>query len=189
MGLIEKTIQFDKALFSFLNGMHTPLMDIVMSIISNKYTLIPVYLFFIFSILKYSSKKWIVLTAVVAMIGLADICASQIAKPTFKRLRPCHDTTLTTVHTVNNHCGKQYGYFSSHASTMFALAGFMSLYFRDKKFKNKSIHTALFSAAAIIAYSRVYLGVHFPLDVLTGALCGLLIAYFSFYSLLKIKAI
>lgn len=173
MGIINTIIEFDKSLFSFLNGIHSPLWDNIMTILSGKFTFIPLYLLFIYYILKKSSKKWIVLIGILLSVAINDICASQIAKPTIQRLRPCHDTTLSSVHTVDNHCGKQYGFFSSHAANTFGIAFFMAAaFFR----KNNTALVLLVSWGTIVSYSRIYLGVHFPLDIISGCLCGLVVS-------------
>ena len=162
--------------------------DTTMFLISHKFTFIPLYLYFIHFIFKYTKKKFVVLIAVVLMVALTDVCASQIAKPYFQRLRPCHDTTLEMVHTVNNICGKQYGFFSSHASNIFGLASFFFFIMNYKKI-NKHHSWLLLAWATIVGYSRIYLGVHFPLDVLTGFLCGVILARINYFFLEKIKAI
>lgn len=186
MGVIESVIEIDKHLFTYLNSLHSPFMDSVMSAISNKFTFIPLYLIFIYTIFKSTKKKWIVLLSLLLIVAITDITASQLAKPYFERLRPCHDPSLTSVHTVDNHCGKKYGYFSSHASITFGIALFMGLLYKEKK--KKMILYFLMLWAFIVAYSRIYLGVHFPLDVLTGTICGCTVSYLIF-KVLKPKVI
>ena len=186
MGIINSLIEIDKQLFTFLNSLHTPLMDSVMTAVSNKFTFIPLYLIFIYTIFKTTRKKWIVLFSLLFIVGLTDITASQLAKPYFKRLRPCHDTSLKDVHIVNNHCGKQYGYFSSHASITYGIALFMGLLYQNKK--KRFLLYLLLLWGSLVAYSRIYLGVHFPLDVITGAICGCVFSSLIFM-LLKPKAI
>lgn len=188
MGLIELLLKLDRALFLFLNGLHNPFGDWVMFLISNKFVWIPLYLYFIYFIFKHTHKKIIVLATVITMVIVTDVCASQIAKPTFERLRPCHDSSLEKVHTVNNKCGKQYGFFSSHASNSFGLATLFFLLIKSKK-NNSKFLWLLYVWAIATGYSRIYLGVHFPLDVITGFLCGFIVAKVTYFGLVKLKAI
>lgn len=188
MGLIETILNFDRQIFLFLNGLHSITWDWIMFMISNKFVWIPLYAYFVYFIFTRTQKKILVLITVIAMVAITDICASQIAKPTFERLRPCHDSSLENVHTVNNKCGKQYGFFSSHASNVFGLATFFFLLFKSKNTK-KNYLWLLYLWAFATGYSRIYLGVHFPLDVITGFVCGFLVAKLAFFTLIKLKAI
>lgn len=188
MGLIDLLLNLDKEVFLFLNGLHTPFGDWLMYLISNKFVWIPLYGYFIYFIFKHTHKKIMVLVTVILMVIITDICASQIAKPTFERLRPCHDNSLEHVHTVNNKCGKQYSFFSSHASNVFGLATFFFLLFKTKNHATKYLWL-LYLWAIVTGYSRIYLGVHFPLDVITGFLCGFIVAILAHKVLIKLKAI
>ncbi len=120
--------------------------------------------------LAYFQRKGFLLTLVliVALITLADQSSSGFLKPTVKRLRPCHDPELKEqIHSPDG-CGGTYGFTSSHASNHFAVAFFLFPLFRNR------FHWSwvLFPWAGIIAYSRIYLGVHFFGDVLFGSLIG-----------------
>lgn len=151
------------------------LFDAIMYVVSGKFTWVPLYLFFIVTFIKLT-KKWVLtLLIAVVLVILADIGASQLAKPNFQRLRPCHDTSIENVHTVDGHCGKAYGFFSSHAAISSALAMFMWLIFYQ--FGYRKAYLLLPAWALLTSYSRVYLGVHFPLDVITGIIYGSGLAY------------
>ena len=90
------------------------------------------------------------------------------------RLRPCHEPELQSlVHLVNNHCGGQFGFVSSHAANVFGLAFFMGQLF--KRF-SKLWMPLLIIWALVVSYSRIYLGVHYPFDVICGAILGILLA-------------
>ena len=94
------------------------------------------------------------------------------------RLRPCHNLEIANlVHIVNDHCGGQYGFVSSHATNTFALAVFVGLLVKQKV---SWLSPALIVWAAIVSYSRIYLGVHYPGDVICGAILGAIIGKFVF---------
>jgi len=170
--MIEQLVQWDIAFFLSLNKWHSPFWDQVMWFISAKESWYPVYaviLFFIFRKQKYYG--FVTLVFIALLITLADQLSVHAFKEVFERLRPCHTPQLQgLVHTVNGKCGGQYGFVSSHASNFFALATFLSFYFQ-----RRYLSILFLVLAAIVGYSRIYLGVHFPLDVICGGLLGVVV--------------
>jgi undecaprenyl-diphosphatase len=168
--VIDRLVQADQALFLWLNSLHTPWLDNVMYWVTFKYTWIPMYLLLIFISLKPNPKKGLgILLTVLLAVGLADQITSGLMKPYFARLRPCHNADIQDlVHLVTG-CGGTYGFASSHASTSFALA---MAWFSLLRSRNTQIGW-LFIWAALYSYSRVYVGVHYPADIIVGILIGL----------------
>jgi undecaprenyl-diphosphatase len=126
--------------------------------------------------------KWRTLY-VVLFIGLLFLFADQISvqlfKNVFERLRPCHNPEITSiVHIINGHCGGRFGFVSSHASNSFALAIFVGLFLRNHY---RFIFPAMAFWAALVSYSRVYVGVHYPADIIGGAILGTAVAVFVYY--------
>ncbi len=172
--MLETLINWDTDLFLFLNGMHSPFWDQVMWLITGKWIWIPLYLFILgWFIRDYRWKAAVLLIFVVILITLSDQSSVHLFKAVFQRLRPCHDPGIADlVHTVNGKCGGKYGFVSSHAANTFAIAFFSLLLIRNRYY---SISIIIW--ASIVSYSRIYLGVHFPGDIIVGALLGALIGY------------
>lgn len=159
---------WDAHLFRLINQANQPWLDGPMEIISGKLTWIPLYVTLIYFLSKqYKKENWKSVLYLVSSVVFADQFSSSFLKPLFKRLRPCHvDEFQSWIHLPVG-CGGQFGFCSSHAANSFAIAiGFYLLT------KNKSAGMALVLWASIISYSRIYLGAHYPLDVLVGALVG-----------------
>lgn len=113
-------------------------------------------------------KTFLVLISVVILILLSDQVSVHLFKNYFERYRPCHNENIKhLVHLVNNYCGGQFGFISSHAANTFALATFLSLIFRKKNFT-----FLILIWAALGSYSRIYLGVHYPSDIIVGVALG-----------------
>ncbi len=193
MTFIEKLDQLDKQLFLFLNGLHHPFMDDLMWYISLKYTWIPLYLALIFLLYKLFGLKhfWKIILGIIVAVSLSDFFASGICKPFFERFRPSHSPEIQNlVIIMRDYRGGKYGFISSHASTTFSLAFFVFLSlkrFTQKKKWIKFIRYGFLIWAAVVSYSRIYLGVHYVGDILAGATAGILIAWFVFwiYTLLE----
>lgn len=152
--------------------------------ISTEWIWIPVYGFFIYLIVKKNKKlSWLPIAILAICILLSDQTSGYIKKQ-IKRPRPTHDLILEKkVHVVNDYRGGSYGFVSSHAANTFCLALLLSLIL---EWSFLSIGLA-FSWAALVSYSRIYLGVHFPLDIIFGAFLGMIIAFLGFLLLKKCK--
>jgi undecaprenyl-diphosphatase len=161
-------VEIDQQLFLYLNSAHTPFWDGVMHFLSMTSVWIPLYLGILTYLgMTYKRKFLIIIFFLIIAVALADQTALLI-KNTVERLRPCHEPALQgLVHTVNGECGGMFGFVSSHAANSFNVA-LVSLLFIRKKWYSVSI---LIWAAAI-GYSRIYLGVHYPFDVICGAILG-----------------
>lgn len=179
--MIDWLIEIDQKLFLFLNGFHTTNWDVIMSWITAKKSWFPFYaLILIFLFVKFKKEKWLILISIAILITLTEQIASGLFKPLIERFRPCHEPILEgLVHTINGKCGGSFGYFSAHASNTFGLAGFMYLLVKNHA-KLKWIGFTLLIWAAIVSYSRVYVGVHYPLDIFSGAICGILVSHLVF---------
>ncbi len=170
--MTELFTQWDVSILLWINGHATPFLDQVMLFASNKFTWIPFYLYLLYFIVKEKGKYTLaVLLFAAAAIALSDQTSVHAFKFVFHRLRPCHDPALQgLIRTVEHHCGGSYGFVSSHAANSFALIGFLSLILKKRE---PLLKIALWLWGILIIYSRVYLGVHFPSDVLAGAVVGL----------------
>ncbi len=128
---------------------------------------------------KWSWKTFIIAIFIALTILLGDRISVVFFKEVFERLRPCHNPNLAgLVHIIDNHCGGQFGFVSSHATNSFALALFSGLLLKKHY---KYILCIMIFWAALVSYSRVYVGVHYPGDVLGGAILGSIIGILVFW--------
>ena len=141
-----------------------------MRFVSNKFVWIPLYVYLIYCLIKkHRAKAKFAIPYMLLAVIWADQVSSSVLKPTFKRLRPSHVKEFQDwIHTPDGP-GGLYGFCSSHAANSFAIA--LAFYLVTK---NKLAGFSLFVWAILISYSRVYLGVHYPIDVLTGAFVGII---------------
>jgi len=167
---------WDTDLFLILNGAHNSFWDFIMFWASDKFIWIPVYALFLFILWrKYYSKIWIVILFAALLIFLSDQISVHLFKDVFQRLRPCNDPALEgMVHLVNGKCGGSFGFYSSHASNIFAIAVFVISLLGKK---NLWMLLLILIWADLIAYSRIYLGVHYPGDVIAGVVAGSLLGW------------
>jgi undecaprenyl-diphosphatase len=174
-GLLEWDVQ---ALLS-INALHNPWMDRFAWLLSETMVWSPAVLVLLYVLIKNKKVEtiWIVL-AVALLFVFTDQVAGSVIKPLVGRLRPTRNPELLSyLDVVNAYLGGTYGFPSNHAANAFAFAGFSALLF-----KNKVYSLSIFFWAAMVAFSRIYLGVHYPLDVIVGALFGFLSAW-MFYAL------
>jgi undecaprenyl-diphosphatase len=160
---------WDTELFIAINGFHFNWLDAVMKIFSAIEFWIPLYVLVIAFII-WKKRVWSI--AVLAVLGVSFALADQLSvllfKNVFERLRPCHTEELKTVIHSLEGCGGMYGFVSNHAANSFCFAMFTALFF-----KNKYYTVMIFFWAVCVSYSRIYVGKHFPLDVICGAFFGI----------------
>ncbi|WP_321317774.1 phosphatase PAP2 family protein [Labilibaculum sp.] len=180
--MLDWLLSLDRELLLFFNGHHNPFWDAFMMLTSGKVIWFVFYFVIIAVVLNtFGWKKGgLIILSMILVIVLSDQIASSVFKPIFKRFRPSRDPSLShLVHIVKGYTGGKYGFASSHASNSFGLAVFVSLLF-----KNRATSVFIIFWAVLVSYSRIYLGVHYPGDIIVGALIGTLSAYFV-YSLLR----
>lgn len=174
--MLEWLKELDRELLLYLNSFHSPFWDPIMFWVTKTLFWLPLYLFLVYLIVRYFKQDWwIVIIGIVITILLTDRITSGFMKPFFERLRPSREPSLEgLVHLVKDSAGKIYyggkfGFASSHAANTFATAMFFWLLFRHRY---KWIWT-LFIWAVVMTYTRIYLGAHYPGDILVGLLIGL----------------
>ena len=173
--------QFDEKVFLGINGHHNATLDGIMPYLTSFWLWIPLFIWLIYVLFKlYGKKAFYIMLLGIVMLTLSDQGCTLI-KNSVKRYRPTHNLNLSEqVHTVDGYKGGQYGFISSHAANSFALAVFIFLLL--KPHKHKILIVCFFTWALIYCYSRIYLGVHYPTDIIGGAILGSTLAYL-FYKL------
>jgi undecaprenyl-diphosphatase len=182
--MVESIKDWDEKAFLWLNSFHSDGLDPIVLQLTQTITWVPLYLLLLYLIYRKDPKNmaWVI-GGVMLTILLGDQISSGLMKPYFERLRPCHDPQWVGLIHNYGRCGGLYGFVSSHAANTFGMATFLTLILRKKQ---KGIYW-LFLYAVIVSYTRIYLGVHYPLDVLFGALVGVLSAYFSWAIVVLLK--
>lgn len=179
--MIEWLDKLDKELLLYLNSIHSPFWDEWMLKFTDRFFWIPFYLLVAaYIIFKFKKRSLAILITIALLVLSSDLITSSLMKPYFMRLRPCHNEELKQSLRLIKDCGGTFGFASSHAANTTALAVFLILLF---KHQSRWIYVMILWAG-IISYSRIYLAVHYPGDIITGALIGLILSllYFDFYN-------
>lgn len=184
--MLDYLIDLDKQVLLFFNGSNSPYLDRVMWVFTGRLIWLPLVLSLVFVFTKRSNwrEALFVILTIVVVATLCDQISSSFFKPMFARFRPSQDPELADlVKVVNNYRGGRYGFISSHAANSAGVVMITSLIFRARVYT-----ISVFIWAAINCYTRLYLGVHFPGDILAGFALGLIIAllFYLLYSALRV---
>jgi len=174
--MFDKLELLDRELFLAINGWHTPLFDSVMYYVSQIWVFTPVFVYWLYMVFnRYGIKKLLILLGFLSLLVVLTDQTSNITKHAIKRYRPTHNLEIQSqVHIVNDYKGGMYGFFSGHSTNTFGVAMLLFLIFS----KESIVFRAFFFAwAGITAYSRIYLGVHYPSDIFVGFIVGLFWGY------------
>ena len=169
---MEEIIQEDKEVFLYLNNLGDTSFDQFWLLISSTWIWVPLYIIFFYFL--YKNYKLRSLVFILIFIAIGVTVSDQLAgffKYGVARLRPCHDPELINQMRIVK-CGGQFGFYSAHASNTFFLATYLSILLKNKL---NWFPYVIFVWAVVVSYSRIYLGVHFPIDILMGAFVGLLL--------------
>lgn len=172
---MEVLSSWDMALFRFVNtDISNAVFDAILPFLREKWFWLPFYVFLMsFFWENFKKKGLLIILGIVIAAGLADFTSSSIIKKSVKRLRPCNNLELrSTVQLRVDGCGAGYSFTSSHAANHFAVAFFLLTILGKKP---KAIKPALITWASLIAFSQVYVGVHYPFDVICGSILGAII--------------
>ena len=185
---MEVLLAWDKALFLWLNGLGSETYDGFWMLMTHRGSNVFLYLalWFFFGA-KYSWKVAVYLLFFTALLILCTDQLTNLFKVQVGRLRPCYDQEIRAlVRLVKPTCGGRFSFFSGHASNSFALAVFFGSILKST---HRSLFPTLLFIAFLIAYSRVYIGVHFPLDIVVGAIAGSLIGimFYRLWTLFTIR--
>ena len=174
--MLKELVHLDKELFLFLNMLGSEQWDGFWLVATDKWSSIPVYLILlILSFRNFGLKKTLlILISVGLMITVTDQLAN-FFKYGVQRLRPCYEEEFfNSMRLVKSSCGGKFGFFSAHAANSFAVAYFFAVLLRAQI---RYLPAIIFLWAAIVTYSRIYIGVHYPLDIVTGICVGLLFGW------------
>ena len=189
---MDRLIEFDHQLLLALNGSDSVWLDQVMMYVTRTATWIPLILALLVVLLRLRPWREVLLAVVglALVVLLCDQFASSLCKPLFERYRPSHEPRLLgLVDLVGGRRGGLYGFISSHAANTFGAFMFVTLYLR--RFIKRRLLVVLSSASVLLwaclsSYSRIYLGLHYPGDILFGSLSGLLIGWLVFRLFIRV---
>lgn len=172
-------LELDQAIFQWINtGWDSAILDAVLVPIRSKYIYIPLYIFIIaFSLINFRRAGYYFVVFLILTVGVADLVSNYGFKHTIERPRPCHVLRGADID-VRVRCGSGYSFTSNHAANHFGMSVFMFLVLG--RLGVGRWRWALLLWAATIALAQVYVGVHYPSDVLAGALLGTLVAWLMF---------
>lgn len=173
--MLETLLSWDHILFDLINQTLTnSLFDTVLPIMRDKYVWVPFYIFLIaYFNINYGLKGLAVTLMVILTITISDQTSSSLIKETVERLRPCKQEAIASeARLLIGHCGAGFSFTSSHATNHFALAGFIATLLGTRW---GWVAPAIYIWAFIVSYAQVYVGVHFPFDVLAGGILGTVI--------------
>lgn len=169
--MIEYLNDIDADALLAVNGLHDLFQDAFWWMVSAKWSSLLMVLALVWILLRQNRRHaLLVLAMLVLAVLMADQVSSGLIKHLVERLRPTHDPSLESmVHVINGYRGGLYGFVSSHAANFFAVSTFLSLVMRQRW-----VAFSLFTWALLQCYSRMYLGVHYPGDILGGIVVGVL---------------
>lgn len=176
--MLDTLDQADKSLLLDINSYHNSFLDTFMYLISERWMWVPMYASLLYTIIKSKkSETFFIIVGVAITVLLCDQFSSSICKPFFQRFRPSQDPQIgELVHLVCGFKCDLYGFISAHAANTIGIAMFLTLLF-----KNRTVSSLLFLWALLNCYSRIYMGVHYPGDVICGALTGFLFGWVGYY--------
>jgi undecaprenyl-diphosphatase len=176
--MLDSILALDQEIFRLIHGTwHSEFWDTFFPYWRSKRVWIPVYVLVVFFFVhKYRRQGWFPIFLVLLTVSLSDALSSHVIKPWFGRLRPCHDAEVLAFHRMIMDCSSGFSFTSSHAANHFALSTIFWLLLRER-YPRKRLFVLLYVWAASIAYGQVYVGVHYPLDILCGGVLGFLVAY------------
>ncbi len=171
--MIEYLIDIDQQALIAINSWHAPYFDQLMWLITSKLSWALILVAVLVALRRDRKLALLVIATLVLTILISDQISSGLIKHTVERLRPSHNPDIaSTLHLVNGYTGGMFGFTSSHAANSFSVALVLSLISRYRR-----VMVALMSWAVLQCYSRMYLGVHYPGDIIGGTVVGLLVGW------------
>ena len=179
--MLDRIIHCDKEIFLLLNGAGSEMYDTFWIFVSSTKSAIPLFLLIIFLLFKkHGTSFWQGLVLILIVVSLADLCSVHCFKNVFMRLRPSHAPELVDQIRLLVSKGGLYGFVSSHAANMYVSATILGYFYSKQK-------RLFFTIASLVAFSRVYVGVHYPADIVFGGFLGYGLGWITITSWVIIK--
>lgn len=182
--MLESIIDLDKEIFLFFNGLGNETWDWFWVLLSSKFSMIPLYLFIVFLLYKqFGLKFWQPFIMTLIVVTLCDRISVELFKEVFERLRPSHNIDFNETIRLLEGKGGKFSFVSSHATNVFGMSMWFFLLLRNKIPQIKW----LFPWAFLVSFSRIMVGKHYLLDIICGAILGILIGKFCHYIWTKLQ--